>query len=429
MDNRHFVANLDHLIETQLPSLVDCYQALHAAPELSGHEEQTSQRLAAELSALGFAVTQRVGKYLHGNWTGYGVVAVLANGSGPTLLLRADLDALPIEEQTGLPYASRVRAYRDSQEVGVMHACGHDVHVTSLIGSARLLSALRDQWRGTLVLIGQPGEEGGGGAQAMLNDGAYTLCPRPDYALALHATAQLEAGTVGYVAGNFMASLTEVEVLLRGEGAHGSAPERGKDPIVMAAQLVLALQTIVSREVSPLESAVVTVGSIHGGTASNIIPEQVRLMLSIRTYDDQLRDRIVASIRRIASGVALAAGVCEQRQPEVRQKVSHPANYNDPALTERLVAAFNSALGAERVLETAPVMASEDFGYWGLNRNIPTCMFWLGSANPESFRESQRSGIPLPSLHSPHFAPLPEATLATGVKATVAAALELLARP
>jgi len=430
MKNNDLAVSLDSLIEAELPALVDCYKMLHAMPELSGQEEKTSAFLAGELRSLGFTVTEGLGKYRQAGWRGFGVVAVLSNGEGPTVLVRADMDALPIEEKTCLPYASTVTACfgGQAQPVGVMHACGHDVHVTCLIGTARLLARLKQSWRGTLVLVGQPAEEGGGGAQAMLDDGAYQHCPRPDYALALHATAQLPAGMVGYAPGNFMASLTEVELTLRGVGAHGSAPERGKDPIVMAAQLVLALQTIVSRELNPLEPAVVTVGSIHGGTASNVIPDQVVLQLSIRTYDDAVRDQIVASLERMARGVALSAGVPEERAPLVQLKTSHPANYNDPQLTGRVAGSLKGALGEPALYLAQPVMASEDFGYWGLGRSIPSCMFWLGAADPVLFRQSQETGVPVPSNHSPLFAPLPEPTIRTGVKATVACLLELLGK-
>jgi amidohydrolase len=427
MNNTYSDPSLDSLIEAELPALVDCYQKLHATPELSGQEEKTSAFLARELRSLGFTVTEGVGKYLYQTWRGFGVVAVLQNGAGPTVLIRADMDALPVEEKTGLPYASKVKAcFKDAQEVGVMHACGHDVHVTSLIGTARMLARLRGSWQGTVVAIGQPGEEGGGGAQAMLNDGAYRLCPKPDYALALHTTLHQEAGKVGYLPGNFMASFNEVDITVRGVGAHGSAPQCGKDPIVMAAQLILALQTVVSREIHPLDPAVLTVGSIHGGTASNIIPDEVQLQLSIRTYDDKVRDQVVASIQRIARGVALTAGVPEDRAPIVKLKTSHPANYNDPELTERVAEALKRALGDHNVERVRPVMASEDFGSWGLNREIPTCMFWLGAADPVQFRESQQSGVPLPSHHSPLFAPLPEPTIRAGVKSTTAAVLDLL---
>jgi len=421
--------SLAAMVEAELPSLVEIYRQLHAMPELSGQEEKTSAFIARELRALGYVVTDGIGKYEQHDWPGYGIVALLQNGTGPTVLVRADMDALPVEEQTGLPYASRVRGiYRDGKEVPVMHACGHDVHMTSLLGVARLLAKLKNTWQGSVVLIAQPGEEGGGGAQAMLNDGAYRHCPKPDYALALHCTLHLKAGTAGYAPGNFMASFTEAEVTLRGVGAHGSAPECGKDPIVMAAQLILGLQTIVSREKSPHEPAVLTVGSIHGGAASNIIPEEVLLQLSIRTYDDKVRDRIIASVRRIASGVAMVAGVPEDRAPLVNVKASHPATYNDPELTERVARVLRAALGADNVLRTGPKMVSEDFGSWGLGGLIPTCMFWLGAADPGSFESSRQSGIPLPSHHSPLFAPLPEPTIRAGVKGVSAAVLDLLAR-
>ena len=420
---------LDAMVEAELPLLVETYRQLHAMPELSGQEEKTSAFIAGELRALGYVVTDGIGKYEQHDWPGYGIVALLQNGTGPTVLFRADMDALPVEEKTDLPYASKARGiYRDGKEVPVMHACGHDVHMTSLLGVARLLAQLKDSWRGSVVLIAQPGEEGGGGAQAMLNDGAYRHCPKPDYALALHSTLHMKAGTAGYAAGNFMASFTEVEVVLRGVGAHGSAPECGRDPIVMAAQFVLGLQTIVSREKSPQEPAVLTVGSIHGGAASNIIPEEVFLQLSIRTYDDKVRDRIIASVRRMASGVATLAGVPEDRAPVVNVKASHPATYNDPALSERVACVLSEALGVDNVIRTEPKMVSEDFGSWGLGGQIPTCMFWLGAADPASFEASVQSGIPLPSHHSPLFAPLPEPTIRAGVKGVSAAVLDLLAR-
>ena len=422
-------AALDALIAGELAALVATYERLHAAPELSGQEAGTSALLAREYGVLGFEVTEGIGRYRHHDWQGYGVVAVLENGAGPTVLIRADMDALPVEEKTGLPYASRARGLcRDGREVAVMHACGHDVHMSVLIGAARVLASLAGEWRGTLVLVGQPGEEGGDGAQAMLDDGAYRLCPQPDFALALHATLALPAGSIGYVPGNFMASFTELEVTVRGVGAHGSAPECGKDPIVMAAQLIVALQSVVSRETSPFEPAVLTVGSIHGGTASNIIPEEVCLLLSIRSYDDRVRDRMIAAVGRIARGVAIAAGLPEELAPVVVVRAAHPATYNDPVLTERLACALRPVLGEGEVVRTRPLMVSEDFGSWGLSGLIPTCMFWLGAADPARLAESRRSGVPLPSHHSPLFAPEPEPTLATGVKALSAAALHLLHR-
>ncbi|MBJ6750174.1 amidohydrolase [Geomonas anaerohicana] len=419
--------SVNGLVEAELPSLVEIYKHLHARPELSGQERATASLLAGELKTLGFTVTEHLGRYSRFDWPGYGVLAVLENGAGPTLLMRADMDALPVEEKTGLPYASTARAiYRDGAEVPVMHACGHDVHVSCLLGAARVLARARGCWAGTLVLVGQPGEEGGDGAQAMIDDGAYRLCPKPDYALALHSTLFLKAGTAGYAPGNFLASFTEVEIVVRGVGAHGSAPEHGKDPVVMAAQVVLALQTIVSREITPHEPAVVTVGSIHGGAACNVIPEEVVLQLSIRSYDNRVRDKILESVKRICAGVALAAGVPEERSPIVSVLACHPATYNDPALAERVAEALRGAIGADNVVRSAAKMVSEDFGSWGLGGEIPICMFWLGAADPVLFEEGQRQGVSLPSQHSPLYAPLPEPTLRAGVKALVGAACDLL---
>jgi len=421
--------SLDGLIERELASLVETYRLLHAEPELSGQEEKTSALVAGELSALGYTVTEGVGRYQRHDWPGYGVVAVQKNGEGPTVLVRADMDALPVEEKTGLPYASTAKGiYRDGREVPVMHACGHDLHVTCLLGAARLLAALKPHWRGTLVFIGQPGEEGGGGAQAMLDGGAYRLCPQPDFALALHATLQLPAGSVGYRPGRFMAGFSELQVTLRGVGSHGSAPELGRDPILMAAQLIQALQGVVSRETSPIEQAVLTVGSIHAGTASNVIPDQAQLQLSIRAYDDRLRERMVAAVERMARGVALAAGVLEDRAPIVTVSSSQPPNHNDPQLAERVAAALRGSLGEEHVVRSSPAMVSEDFGCWGLGGQIPTCMFWLGAADPVGFRESQQAGLTLPSLHSPLFAPAAEPAIRTGAKALASAVLELFSR-
>ena len=428
LDLKEPLPALQELVTAELPSLVELYKELHANPELSGDEEKTAALVAGELRRLGFRVTEGIGKYDNFPWPGYGIVAVLENGPGPTVLVRADMDALPVEEKTGLPYASVARGIsRDGKDVAVMHACGHDAHVAVLLGTARVMARMKEHWQGNLVLVAQPGEEGGCGAKAMLNDGAMQHCPEPQYALSLHTTLHLQAGAIGYVPGYFMASFTDVEIKVRGVGSHGSAAEFGKDPIVMAAQLILALQTIVSREKSPFDPAVVTVGSVHGGTASNIIPEEVVLQLSIRSYDDEVRERILQSIERIAAGVALTAGVPEDRAPQVRVKAAHPANYNDPALTERLVLAARPVLGEENVVRVDPVMASEDFGAWALEGRVPTCMFWLGGADPGQFRESRESGVPLPAHHSPLFAPLPEPTISTGVKAMAATVLDLLA--
>ena len=421
--------SLDSLLDREIASLVSTYKMLHAAPELSHHEVKTSAFLAAQLRSLGFLVTERVGKYDRPEWTGYGVVAVMKNGDGPTVLVRTDLDALPVEEKTGLPYASTMKTKNDAgQDVSVMHACGHDVHITTLLGTAKMLSELKAQWHGTLVLIGQPAEETIDGAKAMLADGLYSRFPQPDYALALHDNADLEAGKVAYCPGYALASSTSVDIIIRGVSGHGSRPEATKDPIVIASQTILALQTIISRENSPLDPAVVTVGSIHGGTKRNIIPEDVTLQLTIRTYKEEVRQRILASVQRIAKGVAQAGGVPDDRLPIVKliENEIAPATYNDPQLTERLATAIGTTLGKENVIKAAPVMGSEDFGHLSLDHKIPAVMLWLGAIEPARVDASRKSGKPLPSLHSSLFLPLPEPTLRTGVKAMTAAVLELM---
>jgi len=421
---------LDVALDQELPSLVSTYKALHAAPELSHHEDKTAARLAGELRGFGYEVTEHVGKYPKPEWQGHGIVAVMKNGAGPTVLVRADMDALPVEEQTGLPYASHVHTKNDAGvEVGVMHACGHDIHVTTLIGTAKLLAAMKDQWHGTLVLIGQPSEETIDGARAMLADGLYLRIPRPDYALALHDSSELEVGKISYTPGYSLASSTAVEVTIRGRGAHGSRPEVSKDPIVLAAEYILAIQTIVSRENSPFDPAVVTVGSIHGGTKGNIIPDEVHLQLTVRTYKDEVRQHILASLDRIAKGVALAGGVPEDRAPIVKTSETEatPATYNDPALTAREAAALKKGLGAENVIEDKPVMGSEDFGLFGLEgHQIPTLMLRVGAIDAERIANSQKTGVPLPSLHSALFWPVPEPTIRTGVKAMTLAVMELM---
>ena len=423
-------SSLDAQVDRELPSLVSTYKTLHAAPELSHHEDKTAALLAGLLRGFGYDVTEHVGKYPNPAWQGHGIVAVMKNGSGPTVLVRADMDALPVEEQTGLQYASHVRTQNDAGvDVGVMHACGHDVHVTTLIGTAKLLAAMKDQWHGTLVLIGQPSEETIDGARAMLADGLYARVPKPDFALALHDSSELEIGKISYTPGYALASSTSVDVIIRGRGAHGSRPEVSKDPIVLAAQFILAIQTIVSRENSPFDPAVVTVGAIHGGTKYNIIPDDVHLQLTIRTYKEQVRQRILASLERIAKGVALAGGVPDDRAPIVKASDTEvtPAMYNDPALTAREAAALKKGLGAENVIEEPPVMGSEDFGQFGLDgHQIPALMLRVGAIDAARIAASQKTGTPLPSLHSSLFWPVPEPTIRTGVKAMTLAVMELM---
>lgn len=425
----HAQQTLDAAIDREIGQLVSTYKMLHASPELSHYEEKTSAFLAAQLRSFGYTVTERVGKYDRPQFTGYGVVAIMKNGAGPTVLVRADIDALPVEEKNSVAYASKVKTKNDlGQEVSVMHACGHDVHITNLIGTAKILAALKDQWHGTLVLIGQPAEETVDGAKALLADGLYTRFPKPDFAIGLHDSADYEAGQISYVPGFAMASSTSVDLLIRGLGGHGSKPEATKDPVVIAAQTVLALQTIISRENSPLDPAVVTVGSIHGGAKRNIIPDEVLLQLTIRTYKEEVRQRILASIERIAKGVATAAGIPDDRGPimKVIESENAPSLYNDPRLSERLANAIGKAIGAENVIKSNPLMASEDFGVLNLDRQIPSFYFWLGAMAPEKIAASKKSGKPLPSLHSSLFEPLPEPTLRTGVKAMTTAVLELM---
>jgi amidohydrolase len=422
--------SLDARVDQELPNLISTYKALHAAPELSHHEDKTAALLAQELRGFGYDVTEHIGKYPSQQWQGHGIAAIMKNGAGPTVLVRADMDALPVEEATGLAYASHVRTKNDAGvDVGVMHACGHDIHVTSLIGTAKLLAAMKDQWHGTLVLIGQPSEETIDGAKSMLADDLYSRIPKPDFALALHDSSELQTGQVSYTPGYALASSTSVDVTIRGRGAHGSRPEVSKDPVVLAAEFVMAIQTIVSRENSPFDPAVVTVGSIHGGTKYNIIPDDVHLQLTIRTYKEEVRQHILASLERIAKGVALAGGVAEDRAPIVKASETEvtPAMYNDPALTEREVSALKRGLGADNVVQKPPVMGSEDFGQFGLEgHKIPTFMFMVGAIDTDRIANSQRTGVPLPSLHSALFWPVPEPTIRTGVRAMSMAVLELM---
>lgn len=421
---------MDVWLDQEMPALVGTYKTLHAAPELSHHEEKTAALLAKGLRSFGYIVTDHVGKYDRPEWVGYGVVGVLRNGEGPTVLVRTDLDALPVEEKTGLPYASHVKARNDAGEaVSVMHACGHDIHVTSLLGTAKVLAAFKDKWHGTVLLIGQPAEETINGAKAMLDDGLYTRFPKPNYALALHDNAELAAGKIGYCPGYALASSTAVSITIRGIGGHGSKPEATKDPVVVAAQVVLALQTIVSRENSPLDPAVITVGSIHGGTRSNIIPDEVRLQLTVRAYKEEVRQKLLAAIERVAKGIALAAGIPENRAPIVKASLEEatPATLNDPDLTQRLARRFVTVFGADNVVKWPPIMGSEDFGRFGLeDHQIPCCIFWVGAVDPAKIAPGGQSQMPLPSLHSSAFAPLPELTLRTAIKAMTSAVSELL---
>jgi len=408
-------------VNQEYPALFELYKHLHANPELSFHEEKTAARVADELKRAGYEVTTGVG--------GHGVVAVLKNGDGPTVLVRSDLDGLPVKEQTGLPYASTVTTKDDAgRDVSTMHACGHDVHMSCLVGVARVLKELKDHWQGTLVLIGQPAEERGGGARKMLADGLFTRFPNPDYCVALHDDSSLAAGAVGYTEGFALANVDSVDITVRGVGGHGAYPHSTKDPIVLASEIVLALQTIVSREIEPGEPAVVTVGSIHGGSKHNIIPDEVHLQLTLRSYTDAVRQQTIAAVKRITRGLAVAAGMPEDRMPIVTLEDDFtPATFNDPELTLRLAGVFKSWLGSDKVVRKKPVMGGEDFSEYGRTEHkIPICIFMVGAVSPEVVAESARTGKSLPSLHSPLFAPVPEPTLKTGVTAMTAAVLELM---
>jgi amidohydrolase len=424
-----FAEELDRFVDAQLDDLIKTYKDIHAHPELSHHEVKTSLLLANELRKAGFSVTERVGKYPDGSQA-YGLVAILENGPGPRLLIRADMDALPIVEETGLDYASHVRSTNPAgQDVGVMHACGHDVHVTTLIGVARALAASRAKWHGTLMLIGQPSEETIDGAKAMLADRIFERFGVPDFGIMLHDTSLRAAGTVSITSGPSLASSTSVDVTLRGIGGHGARPQQTKDPIVMAGEFIVQLQTIVSRQEDPRDPTVVTIGDIHGGTKRNIIPYEVKMELTTRAFSDKSRQIVLDGIRRTAQGVAVSAGVSDDRSPIVivLEDESTPVTYNDPALTARVKAALVGALGAANVYDEEPVMGAEDFGVFGLSdHKIPTVMFWLGAMNPAKLAETQVSGNFLPGLHTSRFEPVPEPTLRTGVFAMTSVAIALL---
>ena len=395
-------AGLDEPITEELESLLRTYKHLHSHPELSYQEKETSRYLARELRTLGFEVTENVGDYGVFGRTSYGLVAVMENGAGPTVMVRTDLDGLPVEERTGVPYASRVRVDNAGVDVGVMHACGHDVHMTSFLGTAKMLTRFKDQWAGTLMMIGQQAEERGAGARAMLKDRLYERFPLPDYALALHVSASLEAGKIAYRPGYALANVDSVDILVRGAGGHGAYPQMTKDPVVLAAQMILALQTIVSREVHPNDPAVVTVGSIHGGTKHNIIPDEVRLQLTVRSYKPEVREKIHAAIRRIAHGVAAAAGIPPDRAPivEIPEEEFTPSTYNDPNLTGRVARALKMALGSENVFETDPVMGGRTSASSVSNppKSPSASSGWAQWTPPASARPARRGPLFLRSI-------------------------------
>jgi hippurate hydrolase len=423
MSGPAFAQDLRQSIRQDMPSLLEIYRDLHAHPELSLQETRSAARMAEEARRLGFTVTTGVG--------GTGVVAVMENGPGPVLMLRADMDALPVEEQTGLPFASRVRATSlAGVESGVMHACGHDTHMTAWMGTARRLVELRDRWSGTLVMIGQPGEELGLGAKAMLDDGLFTRFPKPSHVIAFHDSAMLPAGMIGYTVGPALANVDSVDIVVRGVGGHGASPHTTRDPIVLASRIVSSLQTLVSRELDPLDSAVVTVGSFHSGTKHNIISDEARLQLTVRSYTPEIRQQLLDGIARISRGEAIAAGIPEDRMPQISIEENYtPRTLNTEALTRSTATLFTEHFGAERVREVRPIMAGEDFSQFHLaDRNIESLIFWVGGVPQAQWDAAQRDGTVLPSLHSPFWAPEPDATISTAVEAMVVASLGVLGR-
>ena len=424
-------ADLNAAAERQLPALVEVYKHLHENPELSGHEVKTAAFMAGELRKLGYTVTEHVGRYDDGSQA-EGVVAVMENGKGPRVMLRTELDALPVEEKTGLDYASHVKTTNaQGQTISVMHACGHDLHMAVMLGVARELAERKAQWHGTVMVIGQPAEEAIGGAKAMLADHLYERFGRPDFVVSEHDSNDVAAGTIAVKGGPLLASSTSIDVTVRGIGGHGSAPQAGKDPIVLAAEFVLVAQTIVSRQVDPQDPAVLTVGTIHGGTKNNIIPDEVTMGLTLRTYSMGVRDQIVTAIRREANGLAEGYGIPADRMPTVTVTRSNPPTLNDAALAERMRASGIAALGQDaqgrdRVVEAKAIMASEDVGLFTLDGKIPGAMYWLGAADAEKLAESRKTGVPLPSPHSALFAPVYAPAIKTGVAAMTGMALDLL---
>jgi len=415
---------------SELPSLLAIYKDLHSHPELSWHEEKTSAFVAKELRATGCEVTENFGKYDNPNLKSYGVIGMMKNGTGPTVLVRTDMDALPVHEETALPYASNVVTKNDEgKDVPVGHMCGHDAHMSAFIGTARALQRLKDQWAGTIMFVAQPAEETGNGARALLKGGLYNRFGKPDFALGFHDKADLQTGHIGITPGYTYANVDSVDVTVRGIGGHGAYPHKTKDPVVLAAEMINAWQTIASRENNPLDPIVVTVGSIHGGTKHNIIPDEVKMQLTVRTYKSDVRDRVLKAIDEIAKGIANAGGVPVDRAPivNVLNNQFTPATYNNPDLTKRLVAVWKNVLGADNVEIVDPTMGGEDFSEYSLpDHSIPAVDFHIGAVDPEKIVQFKKEGKELPSLHSSKFAPVPEPTIRVGIIGMTSAVLELM---
>ena len=414
-----FLINQLHPYENKI-DLLSLYKDLHANPELSYQEFETSEKLANLLESIGYEVTRNVG--------GNGVVALLKNGNGKNIMFRADMDGLPVEEKTGARYASQKKVTNlDGEEVFTMHACGHDVHMTVLIGVAEYLFENKSEWQGNLILVLEPAEEVSGGARNMIKDGLFTRFPRPDYNLAFHVNAGMPTGKVGFLPGWAMANVDSVDITVKGIGGHGAYPHTTKDPIVIAANIVTQLQTIVSRQIAPTDPAVVTVGSIHGGTKHNVIPNEVKLQLTLRSYTDEVRNETISSIKKIVKGSAISAGLSEENYPVIEIKDEYtPAVFNNPSLVEKIQKSFVKSLGEENVIKVSPVMGGEDFGMFGrVEPIIPTALFWLGAVNKKVYEKAQKEDLILPSLHSDLFLPDAEPAIATGVKAMTLAILDL----
>ena len=414
-----FLINQLHPYENKI-DLLSLYKDLHANPELSYQEFETSEKLANLLESIGYEVTRNVG--------GNGVVALLKNGNGKNIMFRADMDGLPVEEKTGARYASQKKVTNlDGEEVFTMHACGHDVHMTVLIGVAEYLFENKSEWQGNLILVLEPAEEVSGGARNMIKDGLFTRFPRPDYNLAFHVNAGMPTGKVGFLPGWAMANVDSVDITVKGIGGHGAYPHTTKDPIVIAANIVTQLQTIVSRQIAPTDPAVVTVGSIHGGTKHNVIPNEVKLQLTLRSYTDEVRNETISSIKKIVKGSAISAGLSEENYPVIEIKDEYtPAVFNNPSLVEKIQKSFVKSLGEKNVIKVSPVMGGEDFGMFGrVEPIIPTALFWLGAVNKKVYEKAQKEDLILPSLHSDLFLPDAEPAIATGVNAMTSAILDL----
>lgn len=411
-------------IARDMPGLMAIYRDLHAHPELSYQEVRSAKVMADAARKAGFEVTEKVGKT--------GIVAVLKNGEGPTVLIRADMDGLPVTEQTGLPFASKERGVSTAGvESGIMHACGHDTHMTAWIETARLMAARKGEWSGTLVMIGQPAEEVGTGATAMLEDGLYTRFAKPDYTLAFHDTPELPAGVVGAAKGWALANVDSVDILVKGVGGHGAYPHTTRDPIVLASAIVMKLQTLASRESDPLDPVVVTVGSFHAGTKHNIISDQAKLELTVRSFSDETRQKLLSGIKRIVEGEAIASGIPEDLMPVVSVKQNYTrSTYNSPEFTEQAISYLQDKMGKDRALLTPPVMGGEDFGEFRRadEDHIKSVIFWVGGSSPEKIAAAKSGGAPLPSLHSPFWAPEADKVVGAGSQALTLTALRLMAR-